>query len=258
MPNLVAHDPPVDFIRRKYGDPAALGPNPQRRLRFGYLTPDDHYECLVDRLVTPSCRWLDVGGGRNVFPSNPALARELADRCGHLTGVDPSPNIHENPFAHERVQSLIEDYTSATPFDLLTLRMVAEHITNPVAALGAMHRLLRPGGTLVIYTINKWAPVSVAAWAVPFGLHHPIKKLFWGTEAKDTFSVAYRMNTRRTLRTLAEANGFRETAFRKLDDLATFQRFRPLNYGELISWKACRTVGLTYPENCLLGVYERV
>ena len=254
-------DPPTagrdDFIRRKYGDPAALGPKPLRRLKFGYYPPDDHYEAVVDSLVTPGCRWLDVGGGRNVFPGNPALARELADRCGHLTGVDPSPNIRENPFVHEPVQSLIEDYTADEPFDLLTLRMVAEHITHPDAAVAAMARLVRPGGTLVVFTINKWAPVSVAAWLTPFRLHHPIKRLFWGTEAKDTFPVAYKMNTRRTLARLTAAHGFRETAFRHLDDLSTFHGYRFFNYCELVAWKGFRALGLRYPENCLLGVYER-
>ncbi len=246
------------FFRRKYGPTEQVGPNPLRRQRFGYYAPDDHYESLIDHLVTPGCRWLDVGGGRNVFPTNPTLARELAARCGHLTGVDPSPNIHENEFAHERVQAFIEDYQSEQPFDLLTLRMVAEHITKPDAAMAAIARLLRPGGKLVVYTINKWSPVSVAAWVVPFGLHHPIKKLFWKTEEKDTFPVAYRMNTRRALATLAAAHGLREVSFRKLDDLATFARFRLLNYCELSAWKAMNTLGVTYPENCLLGVYERV
>jgi 2-polyprenyl-3-methyl-5-hydroxy-6-metoxy-1,4-benzoquinol methylase len=246
------------FFARKYGPIAEVGPNPKRRLRFNYFAPDDHYEAVVDQLVTPGCRWLDVGGGRNLFPNNPTLARELATRCGHLTGVDPSPNIHENPFVHERAQAFIEDYQSDQPFDLLTLRMVAEHITKPDAAMTAIQRLVKPGGKLVIYTINKWSPISAAAWLTPFRLHHPIKKLFWKTEAKDTFPVAYRMNTRQTLADLATAHGFREQAFRHLDDLSTFHRFAVLNFCELTVWKAFHTVGLRYPENCLLGVYERV
>ena len=246
------------FFARKYGPITQVGPNPKRRLRFNYFAPDDHYEAVVDQLVTPGCRWLDVGGGRNVFPNNPTLARELVARCGHLTGVDPSPNIHENPFVHERAQAFIEDYQSDQPFDLLTLRMVAEHITKPDAAMAAIRRLVKPGGKLVVYTINKWSPISVVAWLTPFWLHHPIKRLFWKTEAKDTFPVAYRMNTRRTLAEVAAAHGFREQAFRHLDDLSAGARFRWLNYGELLAWKTLHAVGLRYPENCLLGVYERV
>lgn len=244
-------------FRSKYGDPATAGPNPRRRFRFGYFTPDDHYEAVVEQLVTPGCRWLDVGGGRDVFPSNPTLARTLADRCGHLAAVDPSPNVHENPFAREKVQAFIEGYASAEPFDLLTLRMVAEHIARPDEALDSMALLLKPGGRLVIYTINKFAPVSVAAWVLPFWLHHPIKRVMWRTEEKDTFPVTYKMNTRATLRRLAAAHGFAEESFAHLDDCRTFHRFRLLNYAELASWKALRAVGLWYPENCLLGVYRK-
>lgn len=245
------------FFHRKYGPTETIGPKPLRRLRFQFFPPDDHYEAVVDHLVTPGCRWLDVGGGRSVFPSNPALARELADRCGHLTGVDPSPNIYDNPFAHERVQALIEDYRTDQPYDLITLRMVAEHIAAPEAAVQALARLTRTGGRVVIHTINKWSPLSVAAWLVPFRLHHPIKRLFWRTEARDTFPVVYRMNTRRALAALTTAAGFREIGFRYLDDLSAFNRFRVLNYAELIAWKGFRSLGLRYPENCLLGVYER-
>ena len=246
------------LFRTKYGEPEQTGPRPRRRYGFGYFLPDDHYEALVDSLVSPSTRWLDVGGGRHLFPANPKLAEQLSRRCLHLSGVDPSPNILENPFVAERVQSVVQDYAAREPFDLLTLRMVAEHIAEPAGAMEAFRRLLKPGGTLVIYTINKWSPVSILAWLTPFRMHHPVKKIAWQTEEQDTFPIAYRMNTRRTLAKLAEAHGFRETAFRRLDDLSTFAGFRLLNYAELLAWRAFRTIGLTYPENCLLGVYERL
>lgn len=246
------------LFRQKYCAPGWPGPNPAMRLRFGYFTPDDHYEALVESLVTPGCRWLDVGGGRDVFPSNPALARTLADRCGHLTGVDPSPNIHENPYVHEAVESFIEDYTTAEPFDLLTLRMVAEHIAKPADAMAAMAHLLKPGGKLVVYTINRYSPISLVAWLTPFRWHHKVKKFFWNTEEKDTFPVAYKMNTRDTLAHLARVAGFRECSFRHLDDCRAFTHFKGLNFCEMVAWKMCNTLGIPYPENCLLGVYERL
>lgn len=254
---IVTPDQLLAVFRSKYGDPATAGPNPRRRFRIGYYSPDDYYEAVVERLVTPGCRWLDVGGGREIFPSNPSLSRELAERVAHLAAVDPSPNVHENPFAHEKLQAFIEAYTSAEPFDILTLRMVAEHIANPDEALASMARLIKPGGRVVIYTINKFAPVSIAAWAIPFWLHHPIKRILWRTEEKDTFPVTYKMNTRRTLRRLAVAHGLAEEEFAYLDDCRTFHRFRLMNYAELTAWKVLRTVGLWYPENCLLGVYRK-
>lgn len=246
------------LFRDKYGEPGATGPAPGRRRRYGYYTPDDVYEALVASLVTPGCRWLDVGGGRDVFPSHPRLAAELATRVGVLVGVDPSPNVHENPYVHRKVQAFIEDYAADEPFDLLTLRMVAEHIMNPDAATAALARLTRPGGRMVVYTVNKLTPLAAAAWAVPFRFHHAVKRVLWRTDEKDTFPVAYRMNTRAALRRLFTAHGFRETAFAHLDDCRTLARFRVLNHAELLARSALRAAGLLYPENCLLGVYDRV
>lgn len=246
-----------DIFCMKHGDAVATGPAPRRRHRAGYFTPDDHYEALVNKLVSAECAWIDVGGGRDLFPTNPTLARQLADRCALLVGVDPSDNIDENPFVHERVRATIEDFDGGGKFDLATLRMVAEHITAPDQAVAALSRALRPGGRAVIYTINKWAPVSLASWLIPFGLHHPLKRLLWNTEEKDTFPVAYRMNTRQALQGLFAAHGMCECSFTYLDDCRSFARFAGLNALELSAWRLLRRLGWHYPENCLLGVYEK-
>jgi 2-polyprenyl-3-methyl-5-hydroxy-6-metoxy-1,4-benzoquinol methylase len=244
-------------FRSRYGPPDRLGPLPRLWTRFGYYTPDVYYEATVAKLAAPGCRWLDVGGGRDVFPDNPDLARQLADRAADLVAVDPSPNVHENPLARQKVQAFIEEYAAEKPFDLVTLRMVAEHIARPDDAAAALARLTAPGGRVVVYTINVYSPVSVAAWVTPFALHHPVKRALWGTEEKDTFPVVYKMNTRRALARLMSRHGFKEAAFTHLDDCRTFFRFRPLHYVELFGQRACRAAGLPYPENCLLGVYER-
>jgi SAM-dependent methyltransferase len=241
----------------KHGDPASLGPAPRMRWRLGYFTPDDFYEGLIAQLVGDGMAWLDVGGGRDVFPQNPRLAETLARRCRLVVGVDPSDNIEENCIVHQRVKTSIEEYQSDQTFDLATLRMVAEHLTQPTAAVAALARLVRPGGKVVVYTVNLWSPVALVAWLVPFHLHHALKNVLWRTSEKDSFPVAYQMNTRRQLEQRFSQGGFRECAFAYLDDCRIFHRFRFLSLMEVGSWKALRAVGLRYPENCLLGVYER-
>lgn len=252
-----SNDELTSMVLRKQGDRTRWGWGTRARFAFGYFTPDDYYECLVSKLVEPGCAWIDVGGGRDVFPNNRALATELAARCRRLVAVDPSETVDENPFAHQRVRMKIEDYTSGELFDLATLRMVVEHIENPESAVAALARLVELNGVVVIYTINRWSPVSLAAWLTPFWVHHPIKRLLWKTEEKDTFPVAYKMNTKGHLRQLFHASGFRERHFAYLDDCRTFHRFRALHYLELSLWRLLRTVGIHYPETCLLGVYQR-
>jgi len=242
----------------KHGEPESTGWSPRLRYRFGYFTSDDIYEATVANLVHEQCSWIDIGCGRDLFPTNRRLSRLLVDRCRILVGLDPDETLEENPFVHERVKCAIEDYRDDRTFDLITLRMVAEHLTDPGVAVRSLARLTRPGGKVVIYTVNRWCPVSILAPRVPFGLHHPIKRIFWGTEEKDTFPVAYRMNTRDELGRLFREGGFTESSFHYLDDCRTLSRFWLLNLAELCLWHVLRAVGLRYPENCLLGVYERV
>src|ERR1051326_2834586 len=84
----------------KHGPEGKRGWDPVLRMRFGHYTPDDYYENCVDSFVDDRTEWIDVGGGSAIFPSNPRLARLLADRCRRLVAVDPSPNVHQNVFAH--------------------------------------------------------------------------------------------------------------------------------------------------------------
>jgi 2-polyprenyl-3-methyl-5-hydroxy-6-metoxy-1,4-benzoquinol methylase len=242
---------------QKHGDSEAIGWAPRRRFRTGYYLPAEVYESLVSKLIVPGCAWLDVGGGHAIFPENPGLARELAARCAKVIAVDPSENVFRNEFVHERVQSTLEQYHPDAQFDVVTMRMVVEHVSSPKDFVGALARLVRPGGTAVVFTINHWSPLSVLSWVLPFRLHHPIKRLVWGGEEKDTFPVQYRMNTRAKLRRLFEQAGFEERALVKLDDLSAFGGFKWLNYVELLVWRGLRRVGLGYPENCLLAVFRR-
>jgi SAM-dependent methyltransferase len=248
----------LDVVARgRFGDPRTTGPLPRLWHRVRYFVPDVFYEAMVAKLVTPQAAWLDVGCGRDLFPGNHRLALELAGRCRLLVGVDPADTMAENDVVKVRVKCPIEDYDGPGPFDVVTLRMVAEHINDPDTVLATLARLTRPGGNVVVYTINRWSPVPVATRMIPFRLHHPIKNALWRTEEKDTFPVAYRMNTRPRLRRLFAKHGFREAYFAHLPDCRTTYRFRLLHLLEMLLWRALDRVGVTYPENCLLAVYQR-
>lgn len=247
-----------EVFRLKFGDPKATGWLPALMHRWGYFTPDEHYEALLAKMVRPGQPWLDVGGGRDLFPHNRPLAAQLSERSGDVTGVDPDETLNENPFVHHKIQERIEKWNDSRSYPLVTLRMVAEHIAEPRQAVEALARLTAPGGHVVIYTINVYSPLSWASWLIPFRFHHRIKNILWQTEEQDTFPVVYKMNTRRRLRQIFEAEGFQERHFAYLSDCRTFARFRSLLRLELFFWRMMQSLGLVYPENCLLGVYERI
>jgi SAM-dependent methyltransferase len=191
-----------------------------------------------------------------MFP-NAELAEELAGRCSLLVGVDPDETARENPYLHEWLALPLEQYQTKQQFDLVTLRMVAEHVTQPAELIAKLSQLVAPEGRVIVYTVHRWSPVALAASLVPHRLHHPLKWLMWRTQERDTFPVAYRLNTRSALAQAFARGGFQEEAFWVLPDCKIFFRYWQLHLLELRLWRICRVLKLAYPENCLLGVYRR-
>lgn len=227
------------------------------RLAFDYFTPDDHYEALVKKLLPEGGKWCDVGCGRSIFPDNPALASHLATRCRHVLGIDPDDNVRENPYVHEYFQGFVENYKSNGDFDLVTMRMVAEHIVRPSDALIGIAKLMRPGGHAIIYTPHKWTPMSIAATVVPFALHNPLKRVLWSTEARDTFPTQYKLNTKEALEHHSRIAGLQQIHYVRLDDCRITNAYKHLNHFELRLRDLLRAVGIPYPEACIVSVLKK-
>ena len=239
----------------KYNRKPKQGWGPGLRLEYGYFSPDDHYEALVGKLLPAGAEWCDVGCGRNIFPDFPELAQHYASQCSYVFGIDPDDNVCENTFLHDHFQGLVEDCPTEHRFDLVTMRMVAEHIANPSAVLSRVARLLKPSGHALIYTPHKWAPMSIIANMTPFALHNPLKQLIWpGVQARDTFPTQYKLNTFQDLSYHAEAAGLAIAYYSRLDDCRTTAAYRTLNRIELRLRKTLRAVGLPHPEACILAV----
>lgn len=247
-----------EVYRLKTGGSGVQGWSPRLRQWFGYFTPDECYEALLHRLISSDTEWLDVGCGHGLFPSNKPLSEMLSTRCRLLVGVDPSPNIDNNKLVHEKAKCTIEQYRTDRQFDVISLRMVAEHIPDPEAAIAAFTRLTKLNGRVVIYTVSRWALSSLVAAASPMAFHHFAKRILWGTKPEDTFPTVYRMNTRSRLRRLFESGGFQEEEFLFLDDCRSLAKWRLGTAVELSVWRALRSIGLLYFDICVLGVYRKV
>lgn len=255
--NGISREDLIETYQQKYGSKTNLGWGPGLRKKYGYSSPSEFYETVVKKLVEESTYWIDIGCGRDVFPSNPSLAKDLCEKANHVLGVDPDENIKSNVFIDASFQGRMEDLSTTETFDLATFRMVAEHIEHPEPTLGKLAEIIRPGGRVVIFTPHKWAPISIVAKITPMSWHHKIKKFIWNTEERDTFPVEYKMNTRRDLKELFERKGFSEEFFALIDDCSATERFYYLNSIELCIRRILRFIGLRYPEVCILGVYRK-
>ncbi|MEV0070030.1 class I SAM-dependent methyltransferase [Amycolatopsis sp. NPDC050768] len=126
---------------------------------------DGFYNAHVDR---PACLELlgDVAG-RDVLDAacGPGLyAEELVARGARVTGFDLSPRMVELsrarvPGAAFRVHDLGAPlgWLADASVDLVLLALVFEYVDDRVAMLRELHRVLRPGGALVLSRIHPTA-----------------------------------------------------------------------------------------------------
>lgn len=134
---------------------------------------DTVVDCLRQAGVTDSTRLVDVGCGDGALCG--VIAQDLGCR---VTGVDPSAiaiRFADEEFARrglsgEFVQA--EGYRYPFPdgaFDTAVCSDVIEHVREPEALLAEIHRLLRPGGVLVLttpirFTEDPQDPMHVREW----------------------------------------------------------------------------------------------
>lgn len=99
-------------------------------------------------------RVLDAGCGPGLY------AAELARRGARVTGFDESPEMVRLARGRLGVQAEIRRGTLAEPLawlpdgsqDLVLMALVLHHLDDRVSAIRELHRVLRPGGHLVLST----------------------------------------------------------------------------------------------------------
>jgi 2-polyprenyl-6-hydroxyphenyl methylase / 3-demethylubiquinone-9 3-methyltransferase len=101
---------------------------------------------------------VDVGCGGGI------LCEPLARLGATVTGIDLAPASIEAATDHARAAGLAIDYRVAAAedlvaarerFDLVCAMEVVEHVADPAAFLAACAALVRPGGGLVLATLNR-------------------------------------------------------------------------------------------------------
>lgn len=171
----------------------------------------------VRREVRAGMRVLNLGAGPGDQPQSTAFA--IRDVRGHgwtVYGCDPDPAVLTNAQIDEARRMDPADvipYEDAF-FDLVFCDYVLEHVAKPTTFLFEVHRVLKPGGALHFRTPNLYHYVSLAARCLPHAVHiaasNRARRL--ATDAHEPYPTFHRLNTRRRLRRLSTAAGFRETS----------------------------------------------
>ena len=159
---------------------------------------------------------LDAGCGRRS-----ALA-PLRDRLDHFVGTDL--HVPEPPLGYLD-DFIAADLCSPKPpisseaYDLVLSHFTIEHFPDPPAALANMYGALRPGGHLVVTTVNRRNPLVGAYLALPARLQRRLQPLVKRPGAMAHVLVGA-CNDPSSLRTAMTAAGFEAIEVETVGNLA--------------------------------------
>jgi 2-polyprenyl-6-hydroxyphenyl methylase/3-demethylubiquinone-9 3-methyltransferase len=173
---------------------------------------------IEQALALSGANVLDVGCGGGI------LSEAMAKRGARVLGIDLSQavldvaELHalESKVAIQYRSVAAEDLAAAQPdsFDLVTCMEMLEHVPDPAASLRALANLVKPGGDVIVSTLNR-KPLAFAvaiigaeyiARILPRGTHEYLKFIRpselarWGRESKlsliDLTGITYNPLTR--------------------------------------------------------------
>ncbi len=129
--------------------------------RLGYIT--DHIAWHFDRDLDQAQSFkelqiLDVGSGGGL------LCEPLTRLGAKVTGIDAAPTNIEVAKLHAEAQGLKIDYqnelaenlaATGAQFDVVLAMEIVEHVDHPEDFIKSLQTLLRPGGLLIMSTLNR-------------------------------------------------------------------------------------------------------
>ncbi len=207
------------------------------------LTFERHLRPL-EQLHAPPGKLVDVGAYTGVFV-------EIAAQHGwEAIGVEPSRWAVEQARAqglHMIEGTLATSGLADASIDVVTMWDVIEHLTDPLAEVRQAHRLLKPGGLLVVHTMDidsAFARLMGGRWPWLMEMHvyYFSRRTLAALLTKAEFAVARVEPQGRYLRLgyfATRIGGFSPALGRLLGGLFGALRLRqtpiPLNFGDLVT-----------------------
>lgn len=148
------------------------------------------YDDFVINLQNPQHICLDLGCGNNDELSPDS---EFHFKFG-MDLLSPKPdNTGKIPFARSDLYILP---LKAKSVDVVLLRYVAEHIGDPRQAFSEIHRVLKPGGKVLILTTNRNSPLILLPGLIPYPLRKKLITYVFKAKDEDIFPTWHRLNSR--------------------------------------------------------------
>ena len=170
---------------------------------------------------------LEVGAG----PTNPTS--NFLATLGELHGLDPDPDVLTNSALVSA--RILEGHRYPYPdefFDSCISNYVCEHVEDPVAHLAEIARVLKPGGTYIFRTVNRYHYVGFVASITPHAFHQAVANRLRALpqEAHEPYPTRYRMNTGRSIQAAARSATLEIEQIRYVEKEPSYGRFSRLAY----------------------------
>jgi SAM-dependent methyltransferase len=160
---------------------------------------------------------LDAGCGRS------SALEPYRSKIARFVGIDihePAPG--SMPYLDDfAVVDVCGDGSAFAPgtFDVALSSFTVEHFADPVAAFTNMRRWLRPGGSLVITTVNKRHPFVAAYLGAPAPIRHRLQRVIKATAA-DAHPIVGVCNSPAALKAALTEAGFADIHVEPIGHLA--------------------------------------
>jgi SAM-dependent methyltransferase len=159
---------------------------------------------------------LDAGCGR----TSPLI--RFRDRIDRLVGVDIHEPAEPLPYLDEFAVVDLCGTAAAFPegsFELVLSNFTLEHFADPDTAISNLHHWLRPGGSLIVTTVNRRHPFVAAYLGLPGAARRVLQPLVKATAA-DAHPLIGACNEPGAIRTALERAGFEVEAVETVGNLA--------------------------------------
>lgn len=223
-------------------------------------------DLFADRVLAmpDGALWLDAGCGRHSLPAwRRGELQRLRERSVQLVGCD----LDREALRDRRDAVCLTDLERLpfreSAFDFVSSNMVFEHLRNPDAAARELTRVTRPGGRILVHTVNARHYLAVLARLTPLRFHQWVVGRVERRQPQDVYPTQYRANTERLLCALFRSQGCRPVWGGEIADLPLYLPYPGLFWiglgVGLLERRLARLPGLgTFARSNLLLEFERV
>lgn len=111
-------------------------------------------------------------------------------------------------------------------FDLVWSDYVLEHVEDPDVFLSEIYRVIKPNGTFIFRTPNKYHYVSIISRLTPHWFHELFANKVRGLPTEhDIHKTFYRLNSSKQIKQLAKDIGFKKTVLQYIETEPSYLLF---------------------------------